>query len=140
MHCTAQPGLSSLKGWWWNGCLFFDDWKHHQLLSLAGGTFLAKASLPFSANSSGSGICLLIGFVRVRKCPQYCETYRDEIVRAFSAEELNSFQEHYTRVYKKLKNGKLLEESRDLEKESQKLEEDHRVLSEYATKILATKL
>ena len=45
MQCTTQPGLSSLKGWWWNGCLFFDDWKHHKLLALSERTSLAKSQL-----------------------------------------------------------------------------------------------
>ena len=45
MQCTAQPSLSSLKGWWWNGCLFFDDWKHHKLLALYERTSLAKSQL-----------------------------------------------------------------------------------------------
>src|SRR5437762_4797127 len=29
MQCTTEPGLFSLKGWWCNGCLFFDACKHH---------------------------------------------------------------------------------------------------------------
>src|SRR5258708_4537732 len=29
MQCTAESGLSSLKGRWWNGWLFFDPSGHH---------------------------------------------------------------------------------------------------------------
>src|SRR5882762_11738684 len=29
MQCTAESGLSSLKGRWWNGCLVFDQSGHH---------------------------------------------------------------------------------------------------------------
>src|SRR5437773_5756457 len=64
MQCTTQPGLPALKGWWWDGCLFFDKSRHHKACLLARGTFLAKASLPYSANSSSSD--LLFG---VTKCP-----------------------------------------------------------------------
>jgi hypothetical protein len=33
MQGTPQPGLCTLIGWWWDWCLFFDDCRHHQLIS-----------------------------------------------------------------------------------------------------------
>ena len=33
MQSTTQPGLCTLIGWWWDGCLFFDDCRHHKLIS-----------------------------------------------------------------------------------------------------------
>src|SRR5947209_20264564 len=62
MQCTAQPGLSSLKGWRCNGCLFFDDWKHYKLLSLTRERVSPRVSLPYSAK--WSALCsLLKGFL-----------------------------------------------------------------------------
>src|SRR5947209_11807075 len=62
MQCTTQPGLSSLKGWWWDWCLFFDDWKHHKLISLTRERASPRVSLLYSAKSAP-----LKGFSAVRK-------------------------------------------------------------------------
>jgi hypothetical protein len=59
---------------------------------------------------------------------QYSDIHLNEIKRKFTAEELASFRKHLVKVYAKIKNKKLLEESKDLEEESKKLEEDRKGL------------
>src|SRR5579859_7511368 len=62
MQCTTLPGLSSLKGWWGDRCLFFDDWKYHKLLSLTRERVSPRVSLLYSAKCSA--VCpLLKGFL-----------------------------------------------------------------------------
>jgi hypothetical protein len=59
---------------------------------------------------------------------QYSDIHLNEIKRKFTAEELASFCRHLVKVYAKIKNKKLLEESKDLEEKSKKLEEDRKEL------------
>src|SRR5258708_19953948 len=62
MQCTAESSLSSLKGRWWNGCLFFDQSGHyHSNLPWRGelaSPRLAYLTLPIPS--------LLIYFVELR--------------------------------------------------------------------------
>jgi hypothetical protein len=41
--------LRTLGGWWWYRCLFFDDGRHHQLISLTRELASPRVSLPSSA-------------------------------------------------------------------------------------------
>ncbi len=58
MQCTTQTGLSSLKRWWWDWYLFFDDCKHHKLLSLTRERVSPRVSLLDSAK--WSAVCSLL--------------------------------------------------------------------------------
>ena len=41
--------LRALIGWWWYRCLFFDDCRHHKLISLTRELASPRVSLPYSA-------------------------------------------------------------------------------------------
>src|SRR6266581_3970208 len=41
--------LRTLIGWWWDRCLFFDDCRHHKLISLTRELGSPRVSLPYSA-------------------------------------------------------------------------------------------
>src|SRR6266581_6494689 len=41
--------LRTLIGWWWDRCLFFDDCRHHKLISLTRELASPRVSLPYSA-------------------------------------------------------------------------------------------
>src|SRR6266702_875909 len=43
--------LRTLIGWWWYRCLFFDNCRHHKLISLARELASLRVSLPYSAKN-----------------------------------------------------------------------------------------
>src|SRR6266702_347037 len=61
--------LRTLIGWWWYRCLFFDDCRHHKLISLTRELASPRVSLPYSAKCAPVLLSIeeLLG---VRKRPQ----------------------------------------------------------------------
>src|SRR6266581_4331888 len=62
--------LRTLIGWWWYRCLFFDDCRHHKLISLTRELASPRVSLPYSAKCAPVLLSIeeLLG---VRKRPPY---------------------------------------------------------------------